>query len=57
MCTCTEGSLGRHIYHTAQDIHKMAGKILSPYGFTVEQMHLLKECPSIRELPQRPSAG
>jgi DNA-binding MarR family transcriptional regulator len=43
MRTCTEDSLGRLIYHAAQDIHKMAEKILSPYDLTVEQMHLLKK--------------
>jgi DNA-binding MarR family transcriptional regulator len=42
MRACTEDSLGRHIYHTAQDIRKMAEKILYPYDVTVEQMHLLK---------------
>ncbi|MFH2090904.1 MAG: MarR family transcriptional regulator [Pseudomonadota bacterium] len=34
--------IGRLIYFTARDIHKMAEKILSPYDLTVEQMHLLK---------------
>jgi DNA-binding MarR family transcriptional regulator len=42
MRTCTEESLGRLIYHTAQDLRKMAEKILYPYDLTVEQMHLLK---------------
>ena len=42
MRTCTEESLGRLIYHTAQDLRKMAEKILYPYDVTVEQMHLLK---------------
>ena len=42
MRTCTEDSLDRLIYHTAQDIRKMAEKILYPYDLTVEQMHLLK---------------
>jgi DNA-binding MarR family transcriptional regulator len=42
MRTCTEESLGRLIYQTAQDIHNMAEKILYPYDLTVEQMHLLK---------------
>ena len=42
MRTCTEESLGRLIYHTAQDIRNMAEKILYPYDLTVEQMHLLK---------------
>ena len=42
MRTCTEESLGRLLYHTAQDLRKMAEKILYPYDLTVEQMHLLK---------------
>lgn len=42
MNTCKEESLGRIIYHTAQDLHYMAEKILQPYDVTVEQMHLLK---------------
>ena len=42
MRTCNEESLGRLIYHTAQDLRKMAEKILYPYDLTVEQMHLLK---------------
>jgi DNA-binding MarR family transcriptional regulator len=42
MRTCTEESLGRLIYQTAQDIRNMAEKILYPYDLTVEQMHLLK---------------
>lgn len=42
MRTCAEESLGRLIYHTAQNIRKMAEKILYPYDLTVEQMHLLK---------------
>lgn len=42
MNTCTGEPLGRLIYHTAQNIHKMAEKILDPFDLTVEQMHLLK---------------
>jgi DNA-binding MarR family transcriptional regulator len=42
MSVCKEETLGRLIYHTAQDIRNMAEKILQPYDLTVEQMHLLK---------------
>lgn len=40
-CDNTE-SLGRLIYLAAQDIKNFAEKFLSPYGLTLEQLHLLK---------------
>lgn len=35
-------SLGRMIYHTAQEIKNFAEKMLKPYELTLEQFHLLK---------------
>ena len=57
MRTCTEESLGRLIYHTAQDIRKMAEKILYPYDLTVEQMHLLKNLSVDAGLTQKALGG
>jgi DNA-binding MarR family transcriptional regulator len=57
MRTCTEESLGRLIYHTAQDIRKMAEKILYPYDLTVEQMHLLKNMSVDAGLTQKALGG
>ena len=57
MHTCTEESLGRLIYHTAQDIRKMAEKILYPYDLTVEQMHLLKNMSVDAGLTQKTLGG
>lgn len=57
MRTCTEESLGRLIYHTAQDIRKMAEKILYPYDLTVEQMHLLKNMSVDAGLTQKTLGG
>jgi DNA-binding MarR family transcriptional regulator len=57
MRTCTEESLGRLIYHTAQDIRKMAEKILYPYDITVEQMHLLKNMSIDAGLSQKTLGG
>ncbi len=42
MTTCTEESLGRLIYDTAQEMRNIAEKYLYPFDMTMEQMHLLK---------------
>ncbi len=52
-----EKSLGRLIYHTAQDMNKMAEKILYPYNITVEQMHLLKNISLDAGLSQKTLGG
>lgn len=57
MRTCTEDSLGRLIYHTAQDIRKIAEKILYPYDLTVEQMHLLKNMSVDKGITQKALGG
>ena len=57
MRTCTEESLGRLIYQTAQDIHNMAEKILYPYDLTVEQMHLLKNMSVDKGITQKALGG
>ena len=46
-------SLGRLIYLTAQDIKNFAEKVLSPYGLTLEQFHLLKNMSRENGLSQR----
>jgi DNA-binding MarR family transcriptional regulator len=51
-CGTTE-SLGRQIYLAAQDIKNFAEKILSPYGLTLEQFHLLKNLSREEGLSQR----
>jgi DNA-binding MarR family transcriptional regulator len=52
--TCDSNeSLGRLIYLTAQDIKNYAEKILSPYGLTLEQLHLLKNMSAEDGMSQR----
>ncbi len=42
MSSCHNESLGRVIYRTSLELRNYAEKLLSPYGLTVEQYHLLK---------------
>lgn len=51
-CDNTE-SLGRLIYQTAQVIKNFAEKVLSPYGLTLEQFHLLKNMSTKDGMSQR----
>lgn len=57
MNACQEQPLGRIIYHTAQDIHYLAEKILQPYDVTVEQMHLLKNLSAEVGMTQKSLGG
>ncbi len=42
MGSCNEESVGRLIYRTSLVLRNYAENLLKPYGFTVEQLHLLK---------------
>ena len=42
MSSCQNESIGRQMYRTSLLLRNYAEKILSPYGLTVEQFHLLK---------------
>ncbi len=43
MSSCQNESIGRLIYKTSHILRNYAENLLSPYGLTVEQFHLLKQ--------------
>ncbi len=43
MGSCGNETIGRLIYKTSQGLRNYAEKLLSPYGLTVEQFHILKQ--------------
>lgn len=52
-CCKNDDPVCRLIYFTAQDMKNFAEKILSPYDFTIEQLHLLKHMSTETALSQR----
>lgn len=52
MTSCHNESLGRLIYRTSLELRNYAEKLLSPYGLTVEQYHLLKSTSAEEGLSQ-----
>jgi DNA-binding MarR family transcriptional regulator len=53
MTSCTEESIGRLLYTTAQAMTLHAEKTLKPYDLTVEQLHLLKNMDEESALSQQ----
>jgi DNA-binding MarR family transcriptional regulator len=48
-----EESLGRQIYILSRDMSNFAEKVLSPFGVTLEQLHLLKCLPGKTGMTQK----
>lgn len=52
MSSCQNEPIGRLIYKTSLELRNHAEKVLSPYGLTVEQFHLLKNTSLVEGMSQ-----